>query len=132
MPSESTAQNIIRTITQPTDSQCLMRFGHQRPRDTLAGSAGVEASAALGAASAGAPLLTALAPDPFVLQNEGKRCPVSPERALPVPLAGAAGVVASLGGVVPLALDVVLFCWHVARFHHRTHDAKWCHLLLAE
>src|SRR5579871_1484487 len=89
MPSESVAQTMIRTVARPTDSPCLMRLGHQRPRDTLAGSTGALAALASGAASTGAALLSALVAS-FARQNEGKMWPVRPERGLPVLPAGRA------------------------------------------
>src|SRR5690242_10827723 len=108
MPSDSTAHSIIRSVARPTDSPCLMRLGHQRPRDTLAGSAGIEVSAALGVESAEASLSPVPAAVPPLRQKEGKRCPVSPERTLPVLPAGVAVVVAALGGAGALASGGVL------------------------
>src|SRR5690242_15569145 len=98
MPNESSAQAIIRAVARPTDAPCLTRFGHQRPRDTLAGSAG--ATPAASGADAGASLLTALAAAPPARQNDGRIWPVSPERGLPAP--------AAAGACGPLAPGVLL------------------------
>src|SRR6185437_11016313 len=103
MPSESTAQMIISTVARPTDSPCLMRLGHQRPRETRAGSTGAEGALASGAVSVGTALLAALAVS-LVRQKEGRIWPVSPERGLPVLPAGRFVGAASLVKVVSPAL----------------------------